>query len=74
MGGYGGDSEDDTDNETTGGESSNEILSEDPNLLIQNNNSGVPRNVTNRPLSIDEITHREEYNVMKNDGVLNHFP
>jgi hypothetical protein len=71
--GEGMDSEDDTNDETTGGESSNEILPEDSNLLIQNNNSGNPRpvNVTSRPLDINQMARREEYNIMTGDSVLN---
>jgi hypothetical protein len=72
TGEFDGDSEDETETQTDG-ESSNEILPEDPNLLIQNNNSGVPRprDVTSRPPSIDEMTRREEYNIMSEDNVLN---
>jgi hypothetical protein len=61
--GESGDSEDDTD---TGGESSNEILPEDPNALIQNNNSGA-----NRQLTQNQILRRQEYNKMTGDRVLN---
>jgi hypothetical protein len=71
--GKGEDSEDETDNETTGAESSNEILPEDPNLLIQNNNSGGARsvNVTSKPLDIKQMARREEYRIMNEDSVLN---
>jgi hypothetical protein len=55
MAGYGsGESEDDTNDETTGGESSNEILPEDSNLLIQNNNNrstARPRDYVPKPKS-----------------------
>jgi hypothetical protein len=55
--GEGDESEDDTDNETTGGASESDILPEDPNLLIQNNNSGGarPHEVTRRAFTIDEM-------------------
>jgi hypothetical protein len=39
IAGCGGDSEDDTDNETTGGESSTEILPEDLTKTVQDNNN-----------------------------------
>jgi hypothetical protein len=73
MAGYGGDSEDDRNDETTGAESSTEILPELLFQAVQDNNSGGARpvNVTSKPLDINQMERREEYNIMTEDSVLN---
>jgi hypothetical protein len=68
--GEGEESEDEGGTESaTETESDNNILPENPLQVVQNNNSGV-----NRQLTENEIARRNEYNAMKNDEVLNHFP
>jgi hypothetical protein len=58
-----GDSEDETETQTEG-ESSNEIVSENSDLLIQDNdnNRAQPLPITNRPLSIDQMSPRGDNN------------
>jgi hypothetical protein len=70
---FGDESEDETDTATEGA-SESEILSEDPNLLIQNNNSGhaQPRDFIPHPSDESRVRKMLD-NQMDKDGVLTHF-
>jgi hypothetical protein len=76
---FGDESEDETDTATEGA-SESEILPEDPNLLIQNNNSnsnlGIARpnpNFVPGPPSEGQLLRRAVDHQMDKDGVLSHF-
>jgi hypothetical protein len=75
IAGYGSDSETETANDTTGGESESDIIPEDPNRAVQdnNNNSGhaQPRDYVPKPPTEGKLLRKAMDDQMNNLGLHN---